>query len=176
MTFNLLPLMRVESDPRFWLFEQDRDIAYNTVMGWAESGLTCRAMRGHKMRTEKALCDEFGAALQFPWYFGENWDALSDCLRDLAWLPPQSGYVLVIYRSLHMLADAMPDERKSLIRVLYGAQRQWAEPVEQGEPWDRPAVPFHVVLQASRSESADVVRIWTVAGAAVMPLEPGTGE
>src|SRR5438552_17320122 len=52
-----------------------------------EKHAACRVLRGHKCRTSDQLFDEFGAALQFPEYFGENWDALNDCLTDLAWLP-----------------------------------------------------------------------------------------
>jgi RNAse (barnase) inhibitor barstar len=33
-------------------------------------------------------------ALHFPDYFGNNWDALADMLRDLSWLPAK-GYVLL---------------------------------------------------------------------------------
>ncbi len=47
-------------------------------------------------------CDDVGAAmreiaetLQFPEWFGENLDALADCLKDLSWLPSE-GYVLVL--------------------------------------------------------------------------------
>lgn len=39
-------------------------------------------------------------ALRFPEHFGQNWDALSDCLRDLSWLPP--GQVALLH-------DAVPD-------------------------------------------------------------------
>ncbi|HRP94614.1 MAG TPA: barstar family protein [Rhodocyclaceae bacterium] len=35
------------------------------------------------------------AALQFPAWFGHNWDALADCLGDLSWLPAR-GHVLVL--------------------------------------------------------------------------------
>jgi RNAse (barnase) inhibitor barstar len=41
------------------------------------------------------LLDAFAKAMQFPNYFGKNWDALSDCLIDLSWLSNQ-GWVLIL--------------------------------------------------------------------------------
>jgi hypothetical protein len=38
---------------------------------------------------------EIATAARFPAYFGWNWDAVSDLLRDLSWAPA-SGYVLLI--------------------------------------------------------------------------------
>jgi Barstar (barnase inhibitor) len=32
------------------------------------------------------LLQWFASNLQFPDYYGENWDALVDCLRDLSWI------------------------------------------------------------------------------------------
>lgn len=39
--------------------------------------------------------ERIAAALQFPDWFGGNWDALADCLNDLSWLPAP-GYVLLL--------------------------------------------------------------------------------
>lgn len=33
--------------------------------------------------------------MQFPYYFGENWDAFRDCLLDLEWLPGEAHGVIV---------------------------------------------------------------------------------
>ena len=37
----------------------------------------------------------FARALRFPDWFGDNWDALQDCLSDLSWLPAE-GYLLLL--------------------------------------------------------------------------------
>lgn len=50
---------------------------------------------GSAVQSRAELLDSIGAALEFPDYFGRNWDALDDCLRDLSWLPA-AGYVLIV--------------------------------------------------------------------------------
>lgn len=49
-------------------------------------GYVVRSIRGHKCRTIDGMIDEFSSALQFPWYFGENWPAFDECICDLDWL------------------------------------------------------------------------------------------
>jgi hypothetical protein len=41
--------------------------------------------------------------LKFPDYFGWNWDALDECLRDLSWLPP--GRVILSHNDLPLASD-----------------------------------------------------------------------
>lgn len=50
----------------------------------------------------KTLFDVFFEKLQFPGYFGFNWNALSDCLRDLSWV--QQYRVVVLHHDLPNLA------------------------------------------------------------------------
>jgi RNAse (barnase) inhibitor barstar len=44
--------------------------------------------------TKAELLDDFARALRFPDWVGRNWDALSDALRDLSWLPQQPQVVV----------------------------------------------------------------------------------
>jgi RNAse (barnase) inhibitor barstar len=39
-------------------------------------------------------------AMGFPQWFGGNWDALADCLKDLSWLPAK-GWIVVLEKSKH---------------------------------------------------------------------------
>src|SRR5713226_2851173 len=76
--------------------------------GWELAGderrrIAVTFLRGSKMRTLDALFDEFGAALQIPGYFGENWPAFDECLNDLSWLPAEA-YVLILTQAEELLS------------------------------------------------------------------------
>jgi hypothetical protein len=60
--------------------------------------------------------EAFSRALAFPDWFGRNWDALEDCLTDLAWLEAD-GYVLLLE------GEAASD---MLVNVLRAAAQFWA--------------------------------------------------
>ena len=62
-------------------------------------------------------------ALDFPMSSGRNWDALSDSLRDLEWLPGK-GYVLLFEGAgdLHGIDEADFD---TLVSILDEANAEW---------------------------------------------------
>ena len=60
--------------------------------------------------------DAFAKALQFPDWFGHNWDALEDCLTDLSWRQAD-GYVVLLEGEA---AEGM------LLDVLGSAAEFWA--------------------------------------------------
>lgn len=48
---------------------------------------------GKKVKEEKSLFFEIAGVMKFPEYFGYNWDALDDCLKDLnTWLPAEGCF------------------------------------------------------------------------------------
>jgi RNAse (barnase) inhibitor barstar len=167
-----LPLLKVADEPGLLILAGDPEAVSQAALDWADSGLVVRVVRGRKTRTLAGLFDEFAAALQFPWYFGENLDAFDECLTDLSWLPQQAGYVIVITDAGEVLADSGPRALGQFADLLTMVRERWASPVSDGQWWDRPAVPFHVVLPAPAGEVAALAERWTAAGAVVRPF-PG---
>ena len=45
--------------------------------------------------TKKQLLAILALGLDFPSYFGWNWDAFEECLRDLSWIPRVTKIVLI---------------------------------------------------------------------------------
>ena len=43
-------------------------------------------IRGTRCATDAGFLKEISAAMQFPDYFGENWNAWEECMTDLDWL------------------------------------------------------------------------------------------
>ena len=69
-----------------------------------------------------ALILRFARALDFPAWFGGNWDALEDCLSDLSW-SKADGHVLLIEGAQGLPAD----ERGILIDILASAAASWRD-------------------------------------------------
>jgi len=61
--------------------------------------------------------------LQFPAWFGQNWDALTDCLTDFSWREA-SGYVLIL-EQLGDFRAAGDDDFDTLIEILSEASASW---------------------------------------------------
>lgn len=57
------------------------------------AALTVRIPSG--IRSKEKLFDIYVNSLRLPKYFGRNWDALEECLRDLSWLPPAQPVAIV---------------------------------------------------------------------------------
>lgn len=72
------------------------------------------------------LLQRIAVALDFPDHIGRNWDALSDSLRDLAWLQAGGGYVLLFERA-HHLRDADESAFETLLDILDQAALDWAD-------------------------------------------------
>lgn len=75
----------------------------------------CRVDLGD-CRDKITLLRRLAFALRLPADFGDNWDALADCLRDPYWQPAW-GHVLLFERS-QTLRDAAPDTFAVLLGVL----------------------------------------------------------
>ncbi len=69
--------------------------------------------------------------LKLPSHFGDNWDALADCVRDLSWAPGGAGYVLRVSGS-EKFAKAAPEDYQTALAVLREAAVFWKD---QGTPF-----------------------------------------
>ncbi|MEV5750988.1 barstar family protein [Actinoallomurus sp. NPDC052308] len=78
----------------------------------------------HDVRDKRALLERCAEEFLLPSYFGHNWDALQDGLRDLSWAPANCGY-LVMYDHWRELAGADPAVHQTLLEVFTAAVEHW---------------------------------------------------
>jgi hypothetical protein len=75
------------------------------------------AVLGGRLRRKADLLRALAIGLKFPDYFGWNWDALDECMRDLSWLPDPGGVVLA-HKQLPLDDD---QQRRTYVDILKGA-------------------------------------------------------
>lgn len=112
------------------------------------TGFALRVIQGKKCGTPNGVFNEFARALEFPDYFGHNWDALEECLADLEWLPAK-GYVLLISDAQCVIPDE-EEEYETLLEVLNDAGEAWSK----GQTADGRRAPFHVFFAVSQKEKS----------------------
>jgi hypothetical protein len=102
-----------------------------------------RTIRGRKSRSLASFFDESAAALQFPYYFGENWNAFDEVVNDLSWLPAEA-YVLLFSSADQLLHDAPGADFRILVETLSEVHAAYAK---------GPGLRFHAVFQCATPEA-----------------------
>ena len=82
-----------------------------------------------------AVCEK---QMKLPAYFGGNWDALADCVRDFNWLSGK-GYVLHLTGS-EKFAKAAADDYQTTLDAL----------TEAADFWKRKETPFVVLVDGAK--------------------------
>jgi len=75
------------------------------------------------IETKAALMNAVDNALKLPDYFGRNWDALEECIRDLSWLP--EGSIVLVHEDVPLMNDRA--SLRTYLSILMDAIRKWAE-------------------------------------------------
>lgn len=81
-----------------------------------DDGLRLLRMEG-TARSGRRLLEDVGNALAFPEYYGTNWDALDECLRDLE----TDAVIALLVSDACSLWAALPDEMRTLVDVWLSA-------------------------------------------------------
>lgn len=88
-----------------------------------------------EIRSDDDIFLKIAEVMKFPDYFGRNWNALDECLRDLESWMPAKGYVLLIPNSKDLWANNLLDAGKLIESWLFCA-----------EEWSKENIPFHLVF------------------------------
>ncbi|OQA34261.1 MAG: Barstar (barnase inhibitor) [Betaproteobacteria bacterium ADurb.Bin341] len=112
----------VSPDPNrygvFFLSPLERAKAEQATLG---STLIQVKLNGFKSKT--AVLKALGRALKFPEHYGQNFDALSDCLTDPDFWPAKS-YVLFV-DGLQTLQKVEPKACTTLLEIFRSATEEW---------------------------------------------------
>jgi hypothetical protein len=105
-----------------------------TLGDWiVRRGLKLAKLDGSCIISKGELMDAVARSLSLPDYFGRNWDALDECLRDLEWLRAP-GYVILL-TDADRLWQKDPGTFIVFLDVVARACDDWA----------KENVPFHLV-------------------------------
>lgn len=116
-------------------------------------------LSGRLMRDEKSFYDELAHKFQFPNYFGRNLNALDECLTDLEWLNLTGRPLVVIVAESELLLRNDSELFEAFISIMQSVGQEWSTAIEEGQLWDRPPTPFHVVLSHTEPGAFDAYKV-----------------
>ncbi len=96
------------------------------------------------VRDKRDFLEVLSRGLQFPAWFGQNWDALDDCLTDMSWHRGK-GFV-VILDHCDALRHAAPLDFATALDILAAAAETWRED----------GVPFWTLVESAAGALPDL--------------------
>ena len=81
---------------------------------------------GKSMKSRDCLFNEISKKMNFPDYFGRNWNALDDCFQDLAWIE-QDEITVTLLNKEYILTEDCSDEIDIFYSCITDAEKYWIE-------------------------------------------------
>ncbi|MEH2177574.1 barstar family protein [Nostoc sp.] len=89
----------------------------------AEPGTKVFYLDGKKINSKETFLSKAAEVMQFPTYFGANWDAFDECITYLTWCPAEK-YV-ILYDHAEIFAQAEPTQYQIALDILNSAKEYW---------------------------------------------------
>lgn len=109
----------------YWFDPASAPRAQELEVKAVRQGLAFFPVAGQGIHSKEQFLDHFARALDFPDYFGGNWDAFEDCLTDLSW-HDAPGYV-ILYGEFDAFAGQAPDQFEVALEILNAAVEFWRD-------------------------------------------------
>ena len=84
-------------------------------------------LEGQKIEKKEQFLNHAAMAMHFPEHFGNNWDALEDCLTDLSWIEDDkevNGYV-ILFDHFDPFADHHESQLETVVEIFQSAIEYW---------------------------------------------------
>ncbi|MFJ7735717.1 barstar family protein [Lysinibacillus sp. NPDC097287] len=111
-----------------------------------DAGMFTTIIEGIKCTDKQSLFEEFSRKLNFPDYFGYNWDAFEECFTEFGW-PESNKYVLFI-KDFDMICLHDEEELDTFLECLDSAIKEWIIERDHGAVIF-PPTPFHIVIDCN---------------------------
>ena len=124
-----MPLEAIQSlleDARGGVWFLPRPLEAKSLQAAAKrAGYAFFHLDGKNIERKEQLLNHVATALHFPNHFGQNWDALEECLTDLEWVDGD-GY-LIYFDHIDGLLSAHPDQFATFVEIVRDAVESWKE-------------------------------------------------
>jgi hypothetical protein len=143
---ELMALLQGDRDPG--LYRLEPTVAPEQAAALCqEHGCQLFYIDGSTIASKSSFLQQVAQVMEFPDYFGQNWDAFEDCLTDLDWF--SADCYVILYDHPEAFAQGDPVEWATALDILRSTVEYWRET----------ASPLYVLFQGKGSQSIAVETI-----------------
>ncbi len=157
------PELKSLSPPWFWITKRDPSDRLITLISATLEDCCIRRVNAESITDQVRLHDELASTFQFPWYYGRNFNAAIDCLRDLTWCESNHRSFLVIVTNADKLISVSPDTIENPLVYLMDISARIGTEMATAYQWSddevRPPTSFKFLFQASDHDSFERLQL-----------------
>ena len=150
----------LNSNEKPWLAKaRTNKITQLKVLASPVPGRLAFVFDGENMKSWDDFDMRFSSAFEFPFWYGENPDAFDEVMRNLAWLEYDQIFILILNAHQVMIQPHTEWTHCSptfAVELLGHAAEFWNIEASEGEGWDHPAKPFHVLFHLPLNSPVDL--------------------